>query len=115
MLLLQTKTFIQWICGTFFCFELHRFISIFDRASESRFGKNLRLDQFIILPVNLDLEAAACAESFNVAGGPRGGQGWEQFQNIVSLFIPTVRLQKHLGDAAGDAEIPIDLEGRVGI
>src|SRR5207248_6263175 len=57
----------------------------------------------------VDLEAAAGAEAADCAGGPGRGEGGEQVE------FAGVALEEHLGDAGGEAEVAVDLEGGVGV
>ena len=67
------------------------------------------LDDQASPPHRFELEAAPGAEPLEAAVDPGGRQGRQD------LYEAPVGLQEHLRNAGRAAEVPVDLEGRVGV
>jgi len=71
--------------------------------------------QLFVGPGHGNFESTPSFQAGNGSGGERPREGGEQILVVGAVGCPQVRLQKHLGDPGGGAEIFLDLEGRIGV
>src|ERR1700733_5333775 len=62
--------------------------------------------EFVLRPGKVEFEAASCAEAFDGALGPGGGECGQEVDGSL------VALEKKFGDRGGGAEVSVDLEDR---
>ena len=78
-------------------------------------GADLEGFELHVFPTEIDFEAAAGAQAADPAGGPGPGQGGEDVEHRTACSVLFLGLEEQFADACGIPEVPVDLEGRMGV
>src|SRR5687767_11196976 len=89
--------------------------SILDEERPTELRAQRAAAQLSVLPLNVHFNAATRTQSAHFALGPGAGQRGKQLNDWLALVGAAVRLQQHLGDPRGPAEIAVDLKRRMGV
>ena len=71
------------------------------------------ISQYVVNPAKRNLRAATGAQTSDLTRMPGGGQSRQEGEDGLAGSL-LMALQEHLGDGGCAAEVPVDLEGRVG-
>src|SRR5688572_32773377 len=103
---------LECVCLAGFGLEIHRLIARAQAARVAELGTEDELRQLPAVPGHVDLVPAAGAQAGDGTARPRLRQRGEQIdlEEVLLVRRADVALQEHLRDAAGRAEVAVDLE-----